>query len=174
MLGAAVWHIGYLASGRGRRFLVDMFPRYQDVREAVQNMAYLFGVRRERPAFDRFSYIEKAEYWAVVWGTVIMALTGLGLWFETFTLRFVPLWVLDLFTLIHYYEAWLATLAILVWHFYSVIFNPDVYPMNWTWLTGRISDDLLHHEHPREHERLREAGRSDDPPDAPDQLTPTA
>jgi cytochrome b subunit of formate dehydrogenase len=174
MLFAGAWHIVYLASARGRRFLVDMFPRYQDVKEAVQNMAYLFGVRQERPAFDRFSYIEKAEYWAVVWGTVVMAVTGLGLWFETFSLRFLPLWALDLFTLIHYYEAWLATLAILVWHFYSVIFNPDVYPMNWTWLTGRISDNLLHHEHPREHERVRETGTSGDPPDTPDQLTPTA
>jgi hypothetical protein len=58
--------------------------------------------------------------------------------------------------MVHYYEAWLATLAIIVWHFYFVIFNPDVYPMNWTWLTGKISEETLRHEHPREYERLRE------------------
>jgi cytochrome b subunit of formate dehydrogenase len=155
MVLAGVWHLGYLATGRGRGFLRDMLPRYHDVKEAVQNVGYLLRLRAERPAFDRFSYIEKAEYWAVVWGTVIMGVTGFALWFETAALRFVPLWVLDLATLIHYYEAWLATLAILVWHFYTVIFNPEVYPMNWTWLTGRISEDLLAHEHPREHARLR-------------------
>jgi cytochrome b subunit of formate dehydrogenase len=155
MILAGVWHLGYLATGRGRGFLRDMLPRYHDVKEALQNVGYLLGLRAERPAFDRFSYIEKAEYWAVVWGTVIMGVTGFALWYETTALQFVPLWVLDLATLVHYYEAWLASLAILVWHFYSVIFNPDVYPMNWTWLTGRISEDLLEHEHPRERARLR-------------------
>jgi cytochrome b subunit of formate dehydrogenase len=156
MLLAGLWHVVHLGTPRGRGFLRDMFPRYSDVKEAVQNVGYLVGLRAERPAFDRFSYIEKAEYWAVVWGTVIMGITGFALWFETSALQVVPLWVLDLATLVHYYEAWLATLAILVWHFYSVIFSPDVYPMNWTWLTGRISEDLLRHEHPRERERLRQ------------------
>ncbi|HEX7629520.1 MAG TPA: cytochrome B, partial [Candidatus Methylomirabilis sp.] len=66
--------------------------------------------------------------------------------------------------LIHYYEAWLAALAILVWHFYFVIFNPDVYPMNWTWLTGRISEEMLRHEHPREYDRMGEPEESE--PDA--------
>ena len=36
----------------------------------------------------------------------------------------------------HFYEAVLATLAIVVWHFYSVIFDPDVYPLNTASLTG--------------------------------------
>ncbi|MBI4840968.1 MAG: hypothetical protein HY803_07820 [candidate division NC10 bacterium] len=135
-----------------------MLPRYQDVKEFVLNLGYLLGLRAEPPAFDRFSYIEKAEYWAVIWGSVIMAGTGFMLWFENLTLRYLAKWVLDLATLIHYYEAWLATLAILVWHFYSVIFNPDVYPLNWTWLTGKISEESLRHEHPREYDRLRERG----------------
>ena len=55
-----------------------------------------------------------------------------------------------------YYEAWLAFLAIVVWHLYQNIVNPDVYPMNWTWLTGKIPGWQMHHEHPREYERLRE------------------
>ena len=63
--------------------------------------------------------------------------------------------MLDLATLIHYYEAWLAFLAILVWHFYQTVLNPDVYPMNWTWLTGRISEERLQHEHGAEWERIR-------------------
>jgi formate dehydrogenase gamma subunit len=158
MVFACLWHFAYLPTRRGRSQLLAMLPRYQDVVETVQNCGYLLGLRGEPARFDRFGYIEKAEYWAVIWGSVVMVVTGGMLWFENTTLRYLAKWVLDLATLVHYYEAWLATLAILVWHFYSVIFNPDVYPMNWTWLTGKISEDMLRHEHPREYERLRERG----------------
>jgi formate dehydrogenase gamma subunit len=158
MVLACLWHLVYLPTRRGRRQLLAMLPRYQDVKEAVQNFGYLLGIRREPPRFDRFSYIEKAEYWAVIWGSGVMAVTGFMLWFENLTLRFLAKWVLDLATLVHYYEAWLATLAIVVWHFYSVIFNPDVYPLNWTWLTGKVSEEALRHEHPQEYERLRQQG----------------
>lgn len=158
MVFACLIHLVYLPTRRGRSYLLAMRPRYQDVKEAVLNVGYLLGLRAEPPRFDRFSYIEKVEYWAVVWGSVIMVGTGFMLWFENLTLKFQPKWVMDLATMVHYYEAWLASLAILIWHFYSVIFNPDVYPMNWTWLTGKISEEMLEHEHPLEYERLRERG----------------
>ncbi|HEX7513443.1 MAG TPA: cytochrome c3 family protein, partial [Candidatus Methylomirabilis sp.] len=164
MIAACVLHLFYLPTRRGRRFLIDMLPRVSDIREATQNIGYLLGLRAEPPRYDRFSYIEKAEYWALVWGSVIMTATGFALWFETDALKLLPLLVLDVATLIHYYEAWLAALAILVWHFYFVIFNPDVYPMNWTWLTGKISEEMLRHEHPREYEQMGEPEESE--PDA--------
>ena len=87
-----------------------------------------------------------------------MAATGFVLWFVTEALRYMPLWFLDVATLVHLYEAWLASLAILVWHFYYVIFNPDVYPVNWTWLTGKVSEEMMQHEHPLEYERLEQEG----------------
>jgi formate dehydrogenase gamma subunit len=156
MIGACVWHLAYLQTRRGRSFLWDMIPRYSDAKEVVQNCAYLVGLRSDPPAFDRFSYVEKAEYWALLWGSAVMIASGLVLWFENAALRFLSKWALDLATLVHYYEAWLATLAILVWHFYVVIFNPDVYPMNLAWLTGKVPEAQLRHEHPKEYERLRE------------------
>ncbi len=158
MVFTCLLHLVYLPTRRGRSFLLHIRPRYQDVKEAVLNIGYLLGLRAAPPRFDRFSYIEKVEYWAVVWGSVIMAGTGFMLWFENLTLKFLAKWVTDLATMVHYYEAWLASLAILIWHFYSVIFNPDVYPMNWTWLTGKISEEMLRHEHPLEHERMRQRG----------------
>ncbi len=164
LIAACVLHLFYLPTRRGRRFLVDMLPRASDIQEVMQNIGYLLGLRAAPPRFDRFSYIEKAEYWGLVWGSVIMTATGLALWFETDTLKLLPLRALDVATLIHYYEAWLAALAILVWHFYFVIFNPDVYPMNWTWLTGKISEEMLRHEHPREYEQMGEPEESE--PDA--------
>jgi len=160
MLLACLLHLIYLPTRRGRRFFLDMLPRPSDIREGLQQVGYLLGLRAEPARFDRFGYVEKAEYWALIWGAAIMAVTGLALWFETTTLRVLPLWTLDLATLIHFYEALLATLAILVWHLYYVIFNPDVYPMNWAWLTGKISETMMRHEHPRELERLQAEERA--------------
>ncbi len=153
MVATALFHVLYLLTRRGRRLVWDLFPRPADARDLLLNTLYLAGLRREPARFDRFGYIEKAEYWALIWGTLVMTVTGLLLWFENPAMQRLPKWTLDLATLIHFYEAWLAFLAIVVWHLYQNIVNPDVYPMNWTWLTGRISEAQLRHEHPREWER---------------------
>jgi len=147
MVGVSLFHVGYLFTPRGRRLLADLLPKLSDARDVVENGLYLAGLRRHPPKMPRFSYIEKAEYWALVWGTVVMTVTGVVLWFQNQTLRMFDLWVFDAATLIHYYEAWLAFLAIVVWHLYQNIANPEVYPMNWTWLHGRISEEQLQHEH---------------------------
>lgn len=156
MVGVCLYHLFYVGlSRRGRQQLRAMAPRWQDVRDAGVMLSYYAGRRAERPAFDRYGYIEKLEYWALVWGSVVMTVTGFALWFENQSLMIVPLWVLDLATVVHYYEAWLATLAIVVWHFYWVIFNPEIYPMSRVWLDGWLSEEEMKHEHPKEWERLQ-------------------
>ena len=72
----------------------------------------------------------------MVWGAMVMILTGLMLWGNNLMLSLFPKVWLDVATSVHFYEAVLATLAIVVWHFYTVIFDPDVYPMDTAWLTG--------------------------------------
>ena len=67
-------------------------------------------------------------------------------------------WWIDAATAVHFYEAILATLAILVWHFYQVFFDPDVYPMNWAWRDGSMSAEHYREEHPLDTETLAEAG----------------
>ncbi len=136
-LATAVLHVICLgASSRLRRHWRALMPRAADLREAVGMFLYNLGLLSRRPALSRHSYIEKAEYWAVVWGAVIMSLTGVMLWANNFFLRHLPKTAMDLATVVHFYEAVLATLAIVVWHFYSVIFDPDVYPMDTAWWTG--------------------------------------
>ena len=88
------------------------------------------------------------EYWAVVWGTIIMGVTGLMIWFKMDVTRFLPRWAVDVALTIHYYEAILACLAIIVWHFYHVIFDPDVYPLNWACWSGKVSHHWQAEEHP--------------------------
>ncbi|HEY6194309.1 MAG TPA: cytochrome b/b6 domain-containing protein [Candidatus Eisenbacteria bacterium] len=154
MVTVSLAHVAYLFTKRGRTLLAGLLPMPRDAWEMLENTAHLFGLRRAAPRFGAFGYIEKAEYWALIWGTLVMTATGLLLWFENPALRVLPKWALDLATVVHYYEAWLAFLAIVVWHLYQNILNPDIYPMNWTWLTGRIPGWQMQHEHPREYDRL--------------------
>jgi len=77
-----------------------------------------------------------------------MVVTGLMLWFDNWFIQFLPKGVLDVALVIHYWEAWLATLAIVVWHMYSTVFNPHVYPMNPSWITGTMPEEMYRHEHP--------------------------
>lgn len=157
MLVAGVYHVAYLAfSKEGRSWLKDMLPRIKDVRDVLGNFAYYLGVRSTKPKIARFGYAEKAEYWAVVWGTIIMGLTGLMLWFKISIFGFLPRWWIDIGLAIHFYEAILATLAIIVWHFYHVIFDPDVYPVNWALVDGRVSEEFYKEEHELDYERLQQ------------------
>ncbi|MFW6160347.1 MAG: cytochrome b/b6 domain-containing protein, partial [Acidobacteriota bacterium] len=147
LIVTTIWHVIYLFSRRGRRFFVDMWPRLGDFRNFIQKILFNLGLSKKEPRFGRFSYIEKAEYWALIWGNAVMIVTGILLWFDNYFVRIFPKGVLDVSLVIHYYEAILASLAILIWHLYSSVFNPRVYPMNPSWLTGKMPEDMFIHEH---------------------------
>lgn len=156
LITAGLYHLCYIFFvPRGKQLIRDLLPRLQDIRDLRDVALYNLGFWKTKPKFDRFSYVEKAEYWALVWGTIVMAGTGFIMWFDnTFIGLFTKLgW--DIARTIHYYEAWLATLAIIVWHFYFVIFNPNVYPMNLAWIRGKLTEAEMGEEHPLELERIR-------------------
>ena len=156
MLLVGTYHVLYLAfSKEGRLWVKDMFPRLKDVKDVLGNFAYYLGVTSEKPKIARFGYAEKAEYWAVIWGTIIMGLTGLMMWFKIGVFGFLPRWWLDIALAVHFYEAVLATLAIIVWHFYQVIFDPDVYPMNFAFIDGRVSEEAYKEEHELAYEQSK-------------------
>jgi cytochrome b subunit of formate dehydrogenase len=143
LIAVSLYHIFDIAITRaGRQLARDLFPTLDDVRGAWQNLSYYLRLTSQKPEFARFNYAEKAEYWALVWGMFVMAGTGIMLWAKVIVGNHLPRWWLDVATAIHLYEAILATLAIVVWHFYQVFFDPDVYPMNWAWWDGKMT---LHH-----------------------------
>ena len=151
LLAAGLYHVLYvLRAKEGRRLVRAFWPTWKDVKDLVVNLKYLAGMSRHRAKTGRFGYAEKMEYWAVVWGTIIMGATGLMLWCKIDVTRFLPRWAVDVALTIHYYEAVLACLAIIVWHFYHVIFDPDVYPLNWACWDGRVSREWQSNEHPLE------------------------
>ncbi|HUG13099.1 MAG TPA: cytochrome b/b6 domain-containing protein [Opitutaceae bacterium] len=158
MLALAAWHVGYLLfTVPGRSLLRDLLPRWRDFTDPGKVLRYNLGLRKERVLFPRFSYIEKMEYWAMVWGTFLMGVTGIILWFDNVSMGFITKLGFDISRTVHFYEAILATLAIIIWHFYWVIYNPSVYPMNLAWLTGRMSEQEMEEEHPLQLKAMKAA-----------------
>jgi formate dehydrogenase gamma subunit len=157
LIAATAFHFFHLAvKKRDRPFLRSMIPRLRDVRDMLNVFRFNLGLTKQAPQFEKFNYAEKLEYWAFLWGLMVMALSGFVLWFDNFVLRHFPKWITDAATAVHWYEALLATFSILIWHFYMVIFDPVVYPMDTAWLNGKVSADHYKHSRPayyREFER---------------------
>jgi len=173
LIAATIYHVIHLATNRrdGRLFLMAMLPEIKDATDLVQVLLYNLGLSKMEPRFKKFNYAEKMEYWAFMWGTFIMGLSGFLLWFNNFTLRHFPKWVTDAATAVHWYEAILATFSILIWHFYMVIFDPMVYPMDTAWLNGKVPADHYRHSRPEylvalERAKLVESPESDEESDA--------
>jgi len=157
LIADGVYHVFYVAFTRdGRKLVRDLLPTPKDALDAWGTMLFYLGLRSQKPKFGRFSYAEKAEYWALVWGTALMAVTGIMLWAKITVGNQLARWWVDAATAVHFYEAILATLAILVWHFYQVFFDPDVYPMNWAWRDGKMSVEHYKEEHELDTETLTE------------------
>jgi formate dehydrogenase gamma subunit len=146
MIGSLVVFFGYqIGSRAGRRWWSQMLPRWSDLKDLVATLRYHLGRRAVRPRFGIFSYVEKIEYWALLWGALVMLVTGLVLWFPKSLPESWPSWVIDVARLIHFYEAILASLAIVVWHFFHTIFRPGEYPMDTSWLTGVLTEREAEH-----------------------------
>jgi len=161
LIGLGIYHVFYIAATQeGRRMVKDIWLRLRDASDFELNVRYYLGFSPRKPAFGRFTYAEKVEYWALVWGTIVMAVTGIMLWAEIAVGNRLPRWWLDVATAVHFYEAVLATLAILIWHFYQVFFDSDVYPMNWAWWDGKVPLEDYRSEHPLDLESVLEAGQA--------------
>lgn len=129
--------ISLLTNPKLRKHWKVFLPKWRDAGDAMRMTMFNVGLSKRKPVIAAHSYMEKAEYWAVLWGGIVMLVTGWLLWANSWSMRFLPKSVLDVCTAVHWYEAVLATLAILVWHIYSVILDPDVYPLDTAFLTGR-------------------------------------
>ncbi|GAB4502873.1 MAG: hypothetical protein Fur0035_24310 [Anaerolineales bacterium] len=146
MLGA-IYHLMMF----GYKFFVErtrltMLPSLQDAKDALQAFLYNLGIAKTRPQVGRYGFEEKAEYWAFVWGTVVMAITGYMMWNPIATTSLLPGEFIPAAKAAHGAEAVLAVLAILIWHFYGVhlkTFNKSMW-------TGHLTEEEMLHEHPLE------------------------
>jgi len=136
----------------------SMVPQWKDAQDLWGHFKWFLG-RGPRPEFDRWTYWEKFDYWAVFWGMAIIGGSGLLLWFPLFFANFVPGWVFNLATLVHGEEALLAVGFIFTIHFFNGHLRPEKFPMDLVIFTGRIPEHEMKEERPVEYARLAAAGR---------------
>ncbi len=147
MVIGTVYHIVIL----GYKLYVDriqltMLPTLQDAKDGIQAFLYNLGLGKHRPQMGRYTFEEKMEYWAFVWGALVMVATGFIMWNPIAATRFLPGEFIPASKAAHGGEAVLAVLAIILWHFYGVhlkLFNKSMW-------TGKMSEEEMLHEHPLE------------------------
>jgi formate dehydrogenase subunit gamma len=153
------YHLFYTtAFESGRKDFGLLVPKLQDLKDFLHQVGYFLGLKKDKPLFGRFSYIEKFDYWAVYWGMVVMITSGYILWFKVQAINQFGISVYAIAVEAHSDEALLATLAIVIWHFYNVHFNPKRFPGSLTWWNGRMKLDEFKEEHPLEYEDMLRAG----------------
>jgi cytochrome b subunit of formate dehydrogenase len=161
--GLHIWDVGrrFLRSGQSAKeffFGPDtLIPRWSDVREFLATMRWFLG-RGTAPRYDRWTYWEKFDYFAVFWGVTIIGLTGLCLWFPELVTRILPGSAINVATIIHSDEALLATGFIFTIHFFNTHFRPEKFPMDPVIFTGKMSIEELKRERPELYERLSRSG----------------
>jgi len=135
----------------------SLVPRWQDLKDMVFMFKWFFG-KGPRPAFDRWTYWEKFDYWAVFWGVAIIGGSGLTLWFPNQVASVLPGWVFNVATLVHGEEAILAAVFLFTVHFFNNHFRPDKFPLDIVMFTGAVSLEEFKREHAAEYKRLVESG----------------
>ncbi len=164
----AVYYLATLVVALARRRLdYAVLPRLVDFRDFGHHLAYLLGRRSDAPKFGKFTWWEKFEFWAVVWGTTVMGLSGITLAFPELAAQYVPRWVIGVLRVAHSNEALLAFLAVLVGHSFAVHFAPHVFPSSSVWYNGRLSLAQLHEDHALLYDEMAEKGRHPARPPAP-------
>lgn len=173
-----VWYLLYtIFTSRGRKNLKEMIPRFKDYKDALGLFGHNLGLTRflkrqgilkkiftshpywlfeHPPKFGRYNFIEKFEYWTVLWGSFIMIFSGFFMWNVELSLSLFPLWIHDIFIIIHGYEAILAISVVIIWHMYNIHLSPEVFPMSKIWINGKITGKELRTLHPLEYEKILE------------------
>jgi cytochrome c551/c552/cytochrome b subunit of formate dehydrogenase len=165
MLGIFFIHLVYVAGARilPRLRTFDWFgpnslvPNWQDLQDIIAMFQWFLGMR-PRPLFDRWTYWEKFDYWAVFWGMAIIGGSGLMLAFPVATASVLPGWIFNVATIVHGEEAVLAAVFLFTVHFFNNHFRPDKFPLDIVMFTGSVSLDEFRREHALEYERLKKSG----------------
>lgn len=173
-----MWHLLYsMFTSRGRKNFKEKIPKFIDIRDAFDIFWHNVGFTRfllrrgilkkffsthpywlfnNPPKYGRYNFIEKFEYWAVAWGSLVMIVTGFFMWKVELSLSLFSLWIHDVLIVFHGYEAILAFLAVIIWHMYNVHLSPEVFPMNKAWINGKITGKELRILHPLEYQEILE------------------
>ena len=149
-----LWLFYYKLVLKGSLFSpASLAPRTADVKDLYKNLRYIFGKGRP-PLFNRFSYLQKIDYWAVMLGMQSMGITGLIIWYPEYFSTFLPGYVINVANHFHFHEAVLAVMYIAVVHIFDTHLTPAVFPMEKSIFNGKISLERMKEEHPKELEEI--------------------
>ena len=164
MLGIFFVHLVYLLGRIGRSWRsfkwfgpVSLVPNWQDLKDIIAMFEWFIG-RRPRPQFDRWTYWEKFDYWAVFWGMAIIGGSGFMLAVPEATASVLPGWVFNVATIVHGEEAVLAAVFLFTVHFFNNHFRPDKFPLDTVMFTGAVPLEEFRREHALEYQRLKQSG----------------
>jgi len=162
-----LWYLYLCKTKEGRTWIGTIYGpdtllfTFRDLREFIQSLRWFFGLGK-RPNYGRYTYWEKFDYFAVLWGIIIIGGTGLVLWFPELLTYILPGWAVNVATIIHSDEALLAVGFIFTIHFFNTHFRPDKFPLDQVMFHGAMTLEELEYDKPGEYERLRAAGELDD------------
>jgi formate dehydrogenase subunit gamma len=157
MVMVSVYHVVYLMVSvlvLRKPFPAKMIPSLKDIKDFFHDMAYSFGLRRDRPRYDRYDWRQKFDYWAIFWGVPVMTGSGLILMFPVFASQHLPGWIVPAALVAHSDEAMLALTWIFVVHMFFSHFAPGSFPANTSIFTGRVTREKYQKEHPVEYARM--------------------
>jgi formate dehydrogenase subunit gamma len=159
IVAVSLYHLGYIFTNAvlKKHFPVDMIPSFQDAIKLIQEFAYFFGIRKERPEYGRFNWREKFDYWAIFWGMPVMAISGFILLFPKAATSFLPGWVVPTAFIAHSDEAMLALSWIVFVHIFFNHFTPGVLLNNTTMFNGKVPRQRYSRDHSLEYKRLLSA-----------------
>ena len=158
MIFSMVYHIFTITLGSIQKFFQGSFelcrtiiPVPKDIWDFKNDLLYFAGRRDQRPEMDKFMYKQKLHYFAAALGNIIMVVSGSSFLFPDIWASILPVSIVshfqELMRLSHPHEALLALLVIAFWHWYNVHLAPGRFPMQWTFLSGKITREHQIEEH---------------------------
>lgn len=142
-----------------KRTQLTMVPAKKDFKDAIVTLRYYFGLSDQEAQFDRYDYRQKFEYWGLIFGSIVMVVTGFVLYYPSVFARFLPGDLIPAAKVAHASEGLLAFLIVIIWHIYNAHLNPDVFPFDTSIFTGKVDAERMLKEHPLEFARLKGSGQ---------------
>ncbi len=159
LIVVGLYHILYMVfTTRGRNHLSHLLLRGSDWKAFCTSFKNIFSTNRLNTPHNRFTTRQKLQFWLVVGGSLSMGASGLLIWFHNETISLFSKWFWDLLFVLHSHGAMLIFLVIVLWHMYDVHLR-EAFPMDNSWLSGRLSLERLKREHPLEYRELVESGQ---------------